>query len=74
MNQADEDALVEKMADSLCDWKPQTDLFVICREAIRAAVAQERERAAKVAESVACTYRAHSKTAKDCAAAIRRGV
>ncbi len=77
MTPADEDALIDRVyADWIagCDSgaKPVSELV---RLAIRAAVAAERERAARVCEMVAGQYTSNpfGSVAKNCAAAIRKG-
>lgn len=94
MNQAEEDALVNEIFDKSWRTEPgaQTSLFNMAesiRLAIRAAVAAERERAAKVCEKNSeeaiaqqsgptddltnIMLRHHASQAYSCAAAIRRG-
>ena len=65
MTPAEEDAIVAKVMGEVM---PITDCI---RLAIRAAVAHERERAAKVCERYAGEH--FEERAEECAAAIRRG-
>lgn len=74
MNQAEEEALVEKHAPDCFDNPNCGDVRESFRLAIRAAVAQERERCAKVCEELMVGYYDHAKPPYErCAAAIRRG-
>ncbi len=82
MNQAEEDALVNEIFDKSWRTEPgaQTSLFNMAesiRLAIRAAVAAERERAAKVCEQEHADWFKDPgydmPDGRDCAAAIRRG-
>ena len=73
MNRAEEDALVEKIET---EWVHvgSRSVFDAIRLAICAGVAHERERAAKVCESLCADYYPHAKGPYfDCAAAIRKG-
>ena len=79
MTPAEEDALIKEALGCLdpknaLAMSAASAVYPRIRLAIRAAVAQERERCAKVCEDIAAGYYPHAKGPYiDCAAAIRRG-